>query len=86
MLKIPKAKIINCEAKEVEFTETDFTGAVFTETNFEKSQFFKTNLSEADFRGARNYDIDIINNTIKKAKFSYPEAVSLLNNLDIIIE
>jgi fluoroquinolone resistance protein len=86
MLKIPGAKIVNCEAKEVEFVETDFTDAVFTGTDFEKSRFFKANLSCADFRGAKNYNIDVTNNIIKKAKFSYPEAISLLNNLDIVIE
>jgi fluoroquinolone resistance protein len=86
MLKIPKAKMISCEAMEVEFAETDFTDAVFTGTDFEKSRFFKTNLSGADFRSAKNYSIDITNNTIMKAKFSYPEAISLLNNLDITIE
>jgi fluoroquinolone resistance protein len=86
MLKIPKTKMINCEAKEIEFAETDFTGAVFTGSDFEKSRFFKTNLTGVDFRGAKNYSIDITNNTIKKAKFSYPEVVSLLNYLDIIIE
>jgi fluoroquinolone resistance protein len=86
MLKMSKAKIVNCEAKETEFTETDFTEAVFTGTNFEKGRFFKTNLTRADFRGARNYNIDIINNTITKAKFSYPEAASLLLSLDISIE
>jgi fluoroquinolone resistance protein len=86
MLKIPKAKMINCEAMEVEFAETDFTEAVFTGTDFEKSRFFKTNLSRADFRGSKNYSIDITNNIIIKAKFSYPEAISLLNNLDITID
>lgn len=86
MIKIPKAKIINCEAKEVEFIETDFTDAILTGTDFEKSRFFKTNLSGADFRGAKNYNIDIINNTIYKAKFSYPEVISLLNNLNITFE
>ncbi len=86
MLKMPKTKIINCEALEVEFVETDFTDSIFTGTDFEKSRFFKTNLSGTDFRGAKNYSIDITNNTIKKAKFSYPEAISLLNNLDIVIE
>jgi uncharacterized protein YjbI with pentapeptide repeats len=86
MLKIPKAKIIDCEAMEVDFLETDFTDAIFTGTDFEKSRFFKTNLSGADLRGAKNYNIDITNNTIKKAKLSYPEVISLLNNLDIIID
>jgi fluoroquinolone resistance protein len=86
MLEIPKTRIINCEAKEADFAETDFTDAVLTGTNFEDSLFFKTNLSKADLRGASNFNIDITNNTIKNAKFSYPEAVSLLNSLDIIIE
>ncbi len=86
MLKIPKTKMLNCEAKEVEFTETDFTGAVFTGTDFAKSRFFKTNLTGADLRGAKNYSIDIASNIISKAQFSYPDVVSLLNNLDIIIE
>lgn len=86
MVKMPRAKMINCEVKECEFAETDFTGAVFTGTDFEKSRFFKTVLAGADFRGARNYSIDITNNAISKAKFSYPEAVSLLNHLDITIE
>jgi len=34
--------------------------------------------------GKNNY-IDIKNNNIKKAKFSFPEAVSLLDTLDIDI-
>jgi fluoroquinolone resistance protein len=86
MLKIPGVKIINCEAREVEFIETDFSGGVFTGTDFERSRFFKTNLSGADFRGAKNYSIDITNNMIKKARFSYPEVISLLDGLEITIE
>lgn len=86
MIKISKAKIINCEAMEVEFTETVLAGAILTGTNFNKSRFFKTDLSGADLRGAKNYEIDITNNDIRKAKFSYPEAFALLNNLDITIE
>ena len=35
---------------------------------------------------AVNYDINIFNNIIKKAKFSLPEAVSLLSVLDIHID
>jgi fluoroquinolone resistance protein len=85
-LKTPKIKIINCEAKEVDFLEADMNNGVFTNTDFEKSRFFKTNLSGADFRGARNYFIDVQNNTIKKARFSLPEVLGLLKGLDIIIE
>ena len=41
------------------------------------------NLTEADFTGAKNYAIAPGMNTLKKTKFSLPEAMSLLYNLDI---
>jgi fluoroquinolone resistance protein len=86
MLILPKTRIVRCEAKEVDFTETDLSNGDFQNTDFEKSRFFKTNLFGANFKGAVNYYIDIKNNSIKKARFSLPEALSLLNSLDIIIE
>ncbi len=86
MLKIPKTRIIACEAKEVDFTEADLSQADFQRTDFEKSLFFKTNLSQADFRGAKNYYIDVHNNIIKKARFSLPDAMALLKSLDIFID
>jgi uncharacterized protein YjbI with pentapeptide repeats len=78
--------IRKCEAKEVDFIETNLTGANFRHTDFENAIFYKTNLTDADFTGAVNYAIDVNNNTFKKTRFSLPEALSLLNGLDIIIE
>ncbi len=75
-----------CEAKEVDFIETELTGANFRHTDFENATFFKTNLTKADFTGAVNYGIDVTNNILKEARFSLPEALSLLNGMDIIIE
>ena len=86
LLKLPKIKIVNCEAKEVYFNEADLSYGNFKNTDFEKSRFFKTNLSFADFKGAKNYFIDVKNNTLKQTKFSLPEALSLLKSLDVIIE
>jgi uncharacterized protein YjbI with pentapeptide repeats len=86
LLKIPKIKIVKCEAREVDFIETDMSEGDFKRSDFEKSRFFKTNLTRADFKNAINYSIDVKNNTIKNAHFSLPEALSLLNSLDIIIE
>jgi fluoroquinolone resistance protein len=86
MLKIPGVKMTGCEVKDADFTETDLSKGDFTGTDFEKTRFFKTNFSGANLKSARNYYIDIQNNTIKKAKFSYPEVLTLLNSLDIIIE
>jgi fluoroquinolone resistance protein len=86
LLTLPKIKIVNCEAREVDFIETDMSDGIFKNTDFEKSRFFKTNLTNADFRGAKNYYIDVQNNMLKKTRFSLPEALSLLNSLDIILE
>ena len=54
-----------------------------------KSFIGKSNLRElekADFRTAFNYSIDPENNRMKKAKFSPPEVVGLLNKYDIEID
>ena len=84
-LKLRKVQIVNCTARDVDFSETDLTQAVCTGTDFAESRFMKTNLSEADFTGATNYTISANLNTLKKTKFSLPEAVSLLYSLDIIL-
>jgi fluoroquinolone resistance protein len=86
LMKLPGLKLLNCEAKEADFIETDLSRGVFKNTDFENSRFFKTNLTLADFRGARNYNIDVKNNILKKARFSLPEVLSLLNSLDIILD
>jgi uncharacterized protein YjbI with pentapeptide repeats len=86
MLKLRKLKMISCEAKEVDFTETDLSEGILTDTDFEKSIFLKTNLTKANFRGAKNYYIDARYNTVKKAIFSLPEALSFLSSLDIVID
>ena len=86
LLKLPKIRMVKCEAKEIDFVETDLIKGDFKNTNFEKSLFSKTNLTNADFRGASNYFIDIKTNILKRTRFSLPEALSLLDSLDIIIE
>jgi fluoroquinolone resistance protein len=86
LLKVPGIKMVKCEAKEVDFVETDLSKGDFRQTDFENTLFAKTNLTAANFQGARNYSIDIRGNILKKTRFSLPEALMLLNCLDIIIE
>lgn len=86
LLALPKIKIVKCESKEVDFTETDLNHGDFKGTDFERSRFFKTNLAYANFEGAKNYYIDARVNTLKQTRFSLPEALSLLNGLDIILD
>lgn len=72
-----------CKAHNVDFREGDFSNANFTYTDLTGCFFVNTNLSGADFSEATDYDIDIYQNTITKAKFSRFEAVRLLDSLDI---
>jgi len=82
-LNLDEIIIEECKAHDVDFRDGSFCSANFTYTDFTNSLFGKTNISNADFSEATNYDIDIFNNKISKAKFSRYEAVRLLNSLDI---
>ncbi|MEZ4595170.1 MAG: pentapeptide repeat-containing protein [Chloroflexota bacterium] len=85
-LDLSKAVLSHCLAKEATFAETNLTDANCTFTDFEDGRFIHTNLTRADFRGAKNYAIAATENTLKQTKFSLPEAIALLDGLDIILE
>lgn len=85
-LKLNKTEVINCEAKEVDFSGCDLTESDFTNTDFKKSLFIKTNLTKANFKKAKNYYIDAKTSIIRGAHFSLPEAMSLLDSFEIIID
>ena len=82
-LNLKKVVIRKCTARDVSFEEANLTLANCRYTDFSNSRFMRTNLTEADFTGAKNYSIAPSLNTLKKTKFSLPEAMSLLYNLDI---
>lgn len=82
-LSLPGVRILGCSAKNVDFREADLSGAVFNGTDLSDSLFLNTDLSGADLRQARNYAISPLNNVLKSARFSLPEALSLLYNLEI---
>jgi uncharacterized protein YjbI with pentapeptide repeats len=77
--------ITDTMAKDVDFREVDLSGVDFTGTDLADSLFADTNLTEADLSKARNYTIEPVKNILKGAKFSLPEAMSLLFNLDIVL-
>ncbi|MCP4147148.1 MAG: pentapeptide repeat-containing protein [bacterium] len=82
-LNIKEISIKECIAREVDFMEADLSKAKLTGSDFAGSAFNKTNLTGADLTGAVNYNINAILNRVKKAKFSFPEAISLLHCLGI---
>src|SRR5258706_4703988 len=84
-LELKKMLLTKCNAKNADFAEANLTGADLTHTDFVECRFLHTNLTEADFTFALNYAIDVTLNTVKKAKFSLPEAVNLLRCMNIVI-
>ena len=82
-LSLQEIVLEDCKAHDVDFREGDFSNGNFTYTDLAGSFFTNTNLSGADFSEATDYDINIYQNEIKRAKFSRYEAVGLLYSLEI---
>ena len=85
-LRLDDFKVVNCTARHVDFTDATLIKSSFHGSDLLDSRFFHTDLTDADFTSARNYEINASENTLKKTKFSLPEALSLLHSLDIILE
>ena len=75
----------NCVLHEVDYREAELSRANFSKSDLRHSLFMHSQLTAADFSEAVNYHIDPTFNNISKAKFSFPEVVALLQNLDIEI-
>jgi fluoroquinolone resistance protein len=84
-LTLKKMKLAGCTSVDVDFSEAVLAQSDFRNTDFSRSRFMHTDLTGADFRDAKNYIIHPGLNKLSKAKFSLPEAMSLLYCLDIVI-
>jgi fluoroquinolone resistance protein len=85
-LKLKGTSFKTCKLEEVDFVETDLTNSRFDQCDLKLASFENTILVGADLRTAINYSIDPEKNKIKKAKFSLPGVVGLLDQFDITIE
>ena len=74
-------ELAGCLFAECALAESSFHECLLTDT-----EFFQCDLRRADFRGASGYSIDISANTLKGARFSYPEVVRLLDSLELQID
>jgi len=82
-IKHPKLLLKDSAVHEVDFTEADLSDSSFNGSDLHRSVFHHTNLSGSSFAGAYNYAIDPTANKVAKARFSLPEAASLLTSLGI---
>ncbi|HCC22313.1 TPA: pentapeptide repeat-containing protein, partial [Candidatus Uhrbacteria bacterium] len=85
-LPMKGTKFLDSIVRECVFGRTNLSKSSFERTDLSDSVFHDANLSEADFSRAKNYAICPTTNKVAKAKFSLPEAVSLLRGLDIELE
>lgn len=85
-LDLQDFKMEGCKATDCIFWSCGLIEANFSNTILTGVQFERCNLSKADFRGAREYRFNPQDNQVKGAKFSQPDVLGLLHNLQIIVE
>ncbi len=79
-------RLLDSTAREADFAAADLGDAVLTRTDLAGALFSDTNLTGADLRGATGYLIDPLQNRVRKARFSMPDAIGLLTGLGVQIE
>lgn len=82
-LDLRQFKFKNCVFQNSTFLRTNLEKINFQNCTFPKTQFEGANLKQTNFSTAREYFINPKNNNIAEAKFSLPEALSLLHFLEI---
>jgi len=85
-LSLPGLRLAACQARDVDFRESDLSRAELSDTDFIESIFLATNLSGANLSSARNYAITPEENKLAGTRFSLPEAISLLHNMNIRLD
>jgi len=85
-INLKKMQFKNSTLHEVDFTEADLSSSLFLNCDLARAIFENTILEKADFRASFNYSIDPELNRIKKAKFSMPAVIGLLDKYDIQVE
>jgi fluoroquinolone resistance protein len=85
-LQLNELGLRNSKAHDVDFSECDLKGADFFKSDLMDSRFSLSKLDNCNFQEAINYYIDPIENSIKGAKFSSPEVLSLLSRFKINID
>lgn len=84
--KMKKTVFNRCSLHEADFTDTDLTEATFNKCDLQLAKFENTVLEKADLHTSYNYSIDPTLNKLRKARFSLPGVLRLLDKYNIIIE
>jgi fluoroquinolone resistance protein len=77
--------LVRSTARETDFRDADLTEACLQGTDLAGALFHGTKLLRADLTGATDYAIDPRTCAVRGARFSLPEAVSLLRGFEIVL-
>lgn len=84
-LPMDKTSFGESQIIQSQFLESKLKGANFSGCDLQETSFRNCQLQKSDFRDARNYQLDPSNNQVKGAKFSFPEALGLLDCFEITV-
>ncbi|MDE8731710.1 pentapeptide repeat-containing protein [Eubacteriales bacterium DFI.9.88] len=84
--KMKKFRFDDCDLIGSSFQQCDLKDSSFRRAGLKDVSFQQNNLTGADFRDAQDYLISLENNQLKKAKFTFPDAIRLLSATGIIVE
>ncbi len=80
---LKKTVFDQCSVREANFSESNLAEASFLQCDLHQTVFERTDLRGADFRTAFNYSINPTANNLRKARFSYPSVLGLLDSFGV---
>ena len=82
-MNFTKFKFAGNEIRRSMFAKCNLASADFERCDLTDTEFFQCDMRKANFKDASGYRVDIFGSKLKDAKFTLPEAVNLLNDLQI---
>jgi fluoroquinolone resistance protein len=84
-LELDGTNFINCQIIQTDFYDTILKKSNFSGSDLKDTVFENADLTEANFKDSKNYLINPLKNKIKNAEFTMPEAIVLLESLEVKI-
>lgn len=84
-LDLKNSDFLNSQIIQSDFYKTNLSKSNFSGSDLKGTIFNNTDLTKADLKNAKNYAIDPLSNKIKQAEFTMPDAIGLLDPLQVKI-
>jgi len=85
LLDMNESEFIDCTIYQSDFYQSKLKKSNFSDSDLKDTIFENTDLTETDFCNAKNYSINPMTNKVKNAEFTMPDAICLLDALEVKI-